>query len=73
MSGVRMARAFMAPMLEKNWGRIIFISSECAFKPLAQMVHYSMTKTAQVGIARALAERTKGTGVCPCVCARVCV
>lgn len=63
MTGVRMCRAFMAPMMERNWGRIILISSECAFKSLPHMIHYSVTKTAQLGLARGLAERTKGTGM----------
>jgi NAD(P)-dependent dehydrogenase (short-subunit alcohol dehydrogenase family) len=50
-------------MLKKNWGRIIFISSESAVQIPAEMVHYGMTKTAQVAIARGIAESVAGTGV----------
>ena len=63
MSGVRLARAFFSKMLAKNWGRIIFISSESAVFIPAEMIHYGMTKTAQIAVARGLAELTKGTGV----------
>jgi NAD(P)-dependent dehydrogenase (short-subunit alcohol dehydrogenase family) len=63
MSAVRLSRALLPGMLERNAGRIINISSECAIKPLGQMVHYSVTKTALLSLARALAELTKGTGV----------
>jgi NAD(P)-dependent dehydrogenase (short-subunit alcohol dehydrogenase family) len=50
-------------MLKKNWGRIIFISSESAQHIPAEMIHYGMTKTAQVAIARGIAESIAGTGV----------
>ncbi len=63
LSGVRLSRHYLPGMLKKNWGRIIFISSESAFQIPAEMVHYGMTKTAQVAIARGLAESVSGTGV----------
>jgi len=63
LSGVRLARAYLPGMLKKNWGRVIFISSESAQHIPAEMVHYGMTKTAQVAIARGLAESVAGTGV----------
>ena len=63
MSGVRLARYYLAGMLNKNWGRIIFISSESAVQIPAEMVHYGMTKTAQIAIARGIAESVAGTGV----------
>ena len=63
MSGVRLSRAFLPGMLERNGGRIIFIGSDQSSKPNPAMAHYAMTKTAVVSIARSLAEQTKGTGV----------
>jgi NAD(P)-dependent dehydrogenase (short-subunit alcohol dehydrogenase family) len=63
MSGVRLARHYLAAMLKKNWGRILFISSESAVQIPVEMVHYGMTKTAQVAIARGIAESVAGTGV----------
>ena len=63
VSGARLARHYFQPMLDRNWGRIIFVSSESAFMVPATMIHYSVTKAAQVNIARGLAELTKGTGV----------
>jgi hypothetical protein len=63
MSGVRLSRHYLAGMLKKNWGRIIFISSESAVQIPAEMVHYGMTKTAQVAVARGIAESVAGTGV----------
>ncbi|KTD64285.1 SDR family NAD(P)-dependent oxidoreductase [Legionella spiritensis] len=63
MSGVRMSRAFLPEMIQNNWGRIIFISSESAFNIPEEMIHYGMTKLAQIGIARGLAETVKGTGI----------
>jgi len=63
MSGVRLSRHYLPGMLRNNWGRIIFISSESAFQIPAEMVHYGMTKTAQVAVARGLAESVAGTGV----------
>jgi len=63
MSGVRLSRHYLPGMLKKNWGRILFISSESAVQIPAEMVHYGMTKTAQVAIARGIAESIPGTGV----------
>jgi NAD(P)-dependent dehydrogenase (short-subunit alcohol dehydrogenase family) len=63
LSGVRLARAYLPGMLKKNWGRIIFISSESAQHIPSEMIHYGMTKTAQVAVARGLAESVAGTGV----------
>lgn len=63
MSSVRLCQALMPAMLENNRGRIINVASEAAIKPLPQMIHYSMTKTALVSLARGMAELTKGTGV----------
>lgn len=63
MSGVRLSRAYMPGMLKRNWGRIIFISSESAIHIPKEMIHYGVTKTAQLAIARGLAELTAGTGV----------
>ncbi len=63
MSGVRLSRAFLPYMLEKDWGRIIFISSESAINIPVEMVHYGMTKTAQLALSRGIAETTKGTNV----------
>src|ERR1700693_4896346 len=63
LSGVRLARKYLPGMLKKNWGRIIFISSESAQNIPAEMVHYGMTKTAQVAIARGLAQSVVSTGV----------
>jgi NAD(P)-dependent dehydrogenase (short-subunit alcohol dehydrogenase family) len=63
MSGVRLARAFMPGMLTRNWGRIIFISSESGLQIPPEMIHYGVTKTAQLGVSRGLAELTGGTGV----------
>jgi NAD(P)-dependent dehydrogenase (short-subunit alcohol dehydrogenase family) len=63
LSGVRLSRAYFDKMIEKNWGRIIFISSESAVQIPAEMIHYGMTKTAQIAIARGLAELTKNTAV----------
>jgi len=63
MSGIRLSRAVFSKMLKKNWGRIIFISSESAIFIPDEMIHYGMTKTAQLAVSRGLAELTKGTGV----------
>ena len=63
MSGVRLSRALLPAMLEQNWGRIIFISSESGLNIPVEMVHYGMTKTAQLAISRGIAETTKGTSV----------
>lgn len=63
LSGVRLSRHYLPGMLKKNWGRIIFISSESAQQIPAEMVHYGMTKTAQLAVARGIAETVAGTGV----------
>lgn len=63
MSGVRLSRAYLPEMKRQNWGRIIFISSESALQIPAEMVHYGMTKTAQIAVARGIAESCPGTGV----------
>lgn len=63
MSGVRLARAYMPGMLKRNWGRVIFISSESGLQIPKEMIHYGMTKTAQLALSRGLAELTAGTGV----------
>ena len=63
MSGVRLSRAYLSGMKQRNWGRIVFISSESAVQIPAEMVHYGMTKTAQIAIARGIAEVCAGTGV----------
>lgn len=63
MSGVRLSRHYLRGMLEKNWGRIIFISSESAIQIPSEMIHYGMTKTAQIAVARGIAEGVAGTGV----------
>jgi len=63
LSGIRLSRAYFDKMLKQNWGRIIFISSESGVFIPSEMIHYGMTKTAQLAVARGLAELTKGTGV----------
>jgi NAD(P)-dependent dehydrogenase (short-subunit alcohol dehydrogenase family) len=63
MSGVRLSRAYMPAMLKRNWGRIVFISSESALNIPKEMIHYGMTKTAQLAVSRGLAEMTRGTAV----------
>jgi NAD(P)-dependent dehydrogenase (short-subunit alcohol dehydrogenase family) len=63
MSGVRLTRALFAGMLERNWGRVVFIASEQSAKPNPDMLHYAMSKTAQVSLARGLAELTRGSAV----------
>lgn len=63
MSGVRLTRHYLPGMLKKNWGRILFISSESAVQIPPEMVHYGMTKTAQVAVARGVAESVAGSGV----------
>ena len=60
MSGVRLARHYLPEMLRKNWGRIIFISSESGQQIPGEMVHYGMTKTAQIAVARGIAESVAG-------------
>ena len=63
LSGVRLARLFLPAMKRANWGRIIFISSESAVQIPAEMIHYGMTKTAQLAVSRGLAELLAGTGI----------
>lgn len=63
MSGVRLSRHYLPLMLKKDWGRIIFISSESALNIPAEMIHYGVTKTAQVALSRGLAETTAGSHV----------
>ena len=63
MSGVRLARLYLPRMRTLNWGRIIFISSESAVQIPAEMVHYGMTKAAQIAVARGIAESVAGTGI----------
>ncbi len=63
MSGVRLSKQLLKPMLAKNWGRILFVSSECAVLVPTDMIAYSMTKTALLSIARGLAQLTKGSSV----------
>jgi len=63
MSGVRLTRGLFNGMLARNWGRVVFIASEQSVKPNPDMLHYAMTKTAQVSLARGLAESTRGTAV----------
>jgi len=63
MSGVRLSRGYMQGMLKRNWGRIVFISSESGLNIPTEMIHYGTTKTAQLSIARGLAQLTRGSAV----------
>ena len=63
LSGVRLSRAYLPGMKERHWGRIIFISSESGLQIPAEMIHYGTTKTAQLAVARGLAETCAGTNV----------
>ncbi len=63
LSGVRLSRGYISGMKQRNWGRIIFISSESAIFTPKEMIHYGMTKTAQLAVARGLAEHCGMTGV----------
>lgn len=63
LSGIRLSRHYLPKMLQQNWGRIIFISSESGINIPKEMIHYGVTKTAQISLARGLAELTAGTGV----------
>ncbi len=63
MSGVRLSRAYLPGMVQRGWGRIVFISSESGVQIPAEMVHYGMTKTAQLAVARGIAESIPGSGV----------
>src|ERR1700752_2034592 len=63
LSGIRMSRHYVRGMRTRGWGRIVFVSSESGLQIPAEMIHYGMTKTAQLAVARGLAEATVGTGV----------
>jgi len=63
LSGVRLARHYAPRMVERGWGRVIFVSSESAVFVPTEMVHYGMTKTAQLAVSRGMAQEVKGTGV----------
>jgi NAD(P)-dependent dehydrogenase (short-subunit alcohol dehydrogenase family) len=63
LSGIRLSRAYLPGMKQRNWGRIVFISSESAIQIPAEMIHYGMTKTAQLAVSRGMAETCAGTGV----------
>jgi NAD(P)-dependent dehydrogenase (short-subunit alcohol dehydrogenase family) len=63
MSGVRMSRRYLPGMFDRNWGRIVFISSESGVQIPVEMVHYGMTKTAQLAVSRGIAETAAGTAV----------
>lgn len=63
MSGIRLSRVYLSKMKAKNWGRIVFISSESGIHIPTEMIHYGVTKTAQIALSRGLAETTSGTGV----------
>jgi NAD(P)-dependent dehydrogenase (short-subunit alcohol dehydrogenase family) len=63
LSGIRLARLFLPAMKRANWGRIIFISSESAVQIPVEMIHYGMTKTAELAVSRGLAEAVAGTGI----------
>jgi NAD(P)-dependent dehydrogenase (short-subunit alcohol dehydrogenase family) len=63
MSGVRLSRHYLPGMRKRNWGRILFVSSESGVQIPVEMIHYGMTKTAQIAIARGLAESVVGTGI----------
>jgi NAD(P)-dependent dehydrogenase (short-subunit alcohol dehydrogenase family) len=63
LSGVRLSRSYLPQMLKRNWGRIVFISSESALNIPVEMIHYGVTKTAQIALSRGLAEMTAGTDV----------
>ncbi|MBQ0723761.1 MAG: SDR family oxidoreductase [Cycloclasticus sp.] len=63
LTGVRLSRAYLPAMQQKNWGRILFISSESALQIPLEMIHYGTTKTAQLAVSRGLAEACAGTGI----------
>jgi NAD(P)-dependent dehydrogenase (short-subunit alcohol dehydrogenase family) len=63
LSGVRLSRAYLPGMKQRQWGRIVFISSESGIQTPAEMIHYGMTKTAQLAVSRGMAETCAGTGV----------
>ena len=63
LSGVRLSRSYLPGMKQRNWGRVVFISSESAINTPAEMIHYGMTKTAQLAVSRGLAQSCAATGV----------
>ncbi|NNB87331.1 SDR family oxidoreductase [Corallococcus exiguus] len=63
LSGVRLSRAYLPGMQKQGWGRVVFVSSESALNIPTEMIHYGVTKTAQLSVARGLAKRMAGTGV----------
>ena len=63
LSGVRLARAYLPGMKQRDWGRVVFVSSESAIQIPVEMVHYGVTKTALLGLSRGIAETCAGTGV----------
>lgn len=63
LSGIRLSRAYLPAMIKQNWGRILFVSSESAISIPKEMIHYGVTKTAQLAVSRGLAELTAGTNV----------
>jgi NAD(P)-dependent dehydrogenase (short-subunit alcohol dehydrogenase family) len=63
LSGIRLSRHYVGGMRARNWGRIVFVSSESGLQIPTEMIHYGMTKTAQLAVARGLAETLAGTGV----------
>ena len=63
LSGVRLSRHYVSGMRQRNWGRIVFVSSESGLQIPTEMIHYGVTKTAQIAVARSLAETLAGTGV----------
>jgi NAD(P)-dependent dehydrogenase (short-subunit alcohol dehydrogenase family) len=63
LGGIRLARYYLPRMIQRNWGRVIFISSESSVMTPGDMIHYGMTKTAQLAVSRGLAQQTKGTAV----------
>ena len=62
MSGIRLTRHYLPGMRGRNWGRVVFVSSESALQIPVEMIHYGMTKTAQIAVARGVAESLVGTG-----------
>src|SRR5436190_11330338 len=63
MSGVRLTRAYLPGMLQRNWGRVVFISSESGVQIPEEMIHYGMTKAAEIALVNGIAQLTKATGV----------
>jgi NAD(P)-dependent dehydrogenase (short-subunit alcohol dehydrogenase family) len=63
LSGVRLTRAYLPGMRARNWGRVIFVSSESGLQIPVEMIHYGVTKTAQIALARGIAESVAGTGI----------